>query len=149
MLRLIRNVLLGALIYVYLIPFTHTNEILTPYTNKVLAIVNTYCTKDQYSNPLHEYIYFAKLPPEEVGECGYGYNKFIIKIDRKFWFKANEDERHEVIFHEMYHCLFKKDHVDNPYNYMYYRMTNLTKEVIIQQFTDDVKRICKGDTNGR
>ncbi len=149
MLRWIRNVLLSIIVYICFIPFTHTNEILTPYTNKVLEIVNTYCNKNQYNSTLHKYIYFAKLIDDEVGECSYGYRSFIIKIDRKFWFRSNEDERNEVIFHEMYHCLFKKDHVDNPNNYMYYRMTSLKKEVIVQQFTEDVKRICKGVSNGR
>ncbi len=145
MLRPIRNVLLGIALYIYFIPFTHTNEVLKPYTNHVMTIVNQYCKKDQYNNPLHDYIYFSKLKDDEVGQCGMGYNKFIIKIDSKFWRTANEDEKTEVIFHEMYHCLFYKDHVDNPLNYMYYRMTDLKKEVIIQQFTDDVKRICKGE----
>lgn len=144
-LRLIRNVLLGGLIYIYLIPFSHTNKTLIPYTNKVMAIVNKYCKKDQYNNPLHEYIYFTKLKGDDIGECGYGYNKFIIRIDSKFWLKASEDERIEVIFHEMYHCLFKKDHVDNSNNYMYYKIADLNKDVVIQQFTEDVKRICKGE----
>lgn len=143
MLKLIRNVLLGAVIYVYFIPFTHTNEVLIPYTNKVMTIVNQYCRKDQYNNPLHEYIYFAKLTGDDIGQCGWGFNKFIIKIRADFWDRATEDERTEVIFHEMYHCLFKKDHVDNPLNYMYYRMTYLKKEVIVQQFIDDVKQICR------
>lgn len=143
MLRSIRNALLGAIIYIYFIPYSHTNQILIPYTNAVMKIVNTYCTKSEYNNPLHEYIYFSKLSQDDIGQCGFGYNKFTIKIDSKFWFRASEDERYETVFHEMYHCLFGKEHVDNPKNYMFYRIANLSKETVTQQFTDDVKKICK------
>jgi hypothetical protein len=43
----------------------------------------------------------------------------LIKIDSRFWRNSSEDERYEVVFHEMYHCLFLKDHVNDPKNYMY------------------------------
>lgn len=143
MLRLIRNVLLGIVIYIYFIPYTHTNEVLIPYTTKVMNIVNTYCNKNQYSSALHKYVYFHKLDKDEVGECTFGYNKFVIKIDNSFLQRANEDEKYEVIFHEMYHCLFFKDHVTDPNNYMFYRIAHLNKETIVKQFTDDVKKICE------
>lgn len=68
----------------------------------------------------------------------------IIIIDKSFWEIASNDQKYQLIMHEMSHCFINKRHIDNPFNYMYpYNDETLTKEVTKNQVINDIKEICK------
>jgi len=48
-----------------------------------------------------------------VGQCHHKENApNAVLLDQKYWDNANEDERLFIVFHELGHCILKKDHND-------------------------------------
>lgn len=124
------------------IPLYYVNKTLKSYHKEILDIVKQYCKPNQYFNPHRQLIYFETLKDDAVGVCMMNNFSYIIKIDPKNWAISNEDERFEIITHEMAHCLLKKQHVDNSKNYMYYSIAQLNKEIVKEQFITDLEAYC-------
>lgn len=141
MLKKFNYVLLCLCIYLFT-PINYCSEELKPYRNELMSIVNEHCTIKQYNNPIHKYIYFKKLPGEEIGLCGVKRGGWKISIDPDFWRTANEDQKFELLAHELSHCILLKDHVDNQGNYMYYRLDPIPKEIVKQQFIENLRSKC-------
>lgn len=60
-----------------------------------------------YNLDLTDYpIDFAELKPNTIGQCSYP----DIKISKKQWDKLSNRKRKVVIFHELGHCIFKREH---------------------------------------
>lgn len=145
MLSLIKNVsysLLSICLYVSYIPFNDIDRQLKPIVKDLMNDVHAHCKPGQYFNPDKRFIEFANLKDSDVGECTTSKNYYIISIDRRYWYRINEDERYDIMAHELAHCLLFKEHVDNPDNYMYYRTTDLKKAQIKQQFIQDLEEHC-------
>lgn len=53
---------------------------------------------------------FGSLKNGMIGVCYYLFNE--IEIDRKYWNEATLAGKEELFFHEMSHCVLKKDHTD-------------------------------------
>lgn len=136
-----KYVLLFLCIY-YFTPINYCNKNLKPYVKEVLEITNKYCTKKQYYNPLHTYIYFKKLPNNIIGYCSSKINGYGITIDPIYWKYATEADRFQLVVHEMSHCIIGKNHVDNKFNYMYYSLYPLSKQIVTQQFIENLRSVC-------
>lgn len=141
MLKNLKYVLLFFCIYVFT-PISYCDKTLNPYVQEVLEITNQHCNKKQYYNPAHTYVYFKKMSGHMIGYCSPKINGYGITVDPLYWKYANEDDRFQLIAHEMTHCILGKDHVDNKHNYMYYSVYPLTKQIIIQQFIENLRSVC-------
>lgn len=124
-------------------PIHYVNPQLKPLTNEIFSIVNQYCKPGQYYNPRHTFVYFKKLKEPIVGQCGMGIQRYSIVLDPPYWNYYNINDKFQLLVHEFSHCILFKNHVDDPKNYMYYSMVNLTKEQIKEQFIKDLKEHCK------
>lgn len=54
--------------------------------------------------------------PEQnvIGQCAWSESYHAITIDRQYWQSANDLQREFVVFHELGHCVLKRNHVDDP-----------------------------------
>lgn len=140
--RLLRNALcIFALFYLFT-PTSYSNKDLKPYRDEVMDIIDQHCNSADYYHPRKQFLYFQKLTDYKIGECFINPLFYTIKIDLIFWAHANETERFELLSHELTHCALVYNHVDNYYNYMYYSIVTLSKDVILNQFLDNIKRRC-------
>lgn len=126
----------------YFVPFSYCDKALEPYINEVVTLTKEHCREDQYNHPIHQFVYFKKLKDNAVGECIIKFRTYKILVDKKAWNEYSEDERWQIVYHEMAHCQLYKDHVDNFHNYMYYSIVPLGKEVVRNQFIEDLRRKC-------
>lgn len=53
---------------------------------------------------------FKKLPPPTIGECNETDERAWINIDPIFWKSADTNQREELIFHELGHCVLGREH---------------------------------------
>lgn len=133
---------------VLLISF-NVHAVLKEVYEEVMVTVNKYCTPDQYFKPKKRSLQMSDLPGSIVGQCMTDRETYWqISLDKYFWDSHNEDDKFDVMAHEMMHCMFFKDHVDNKNNYMYYMLVKLTKQQVIEQLTVDLKKEC-GDKDGK
>ena len=128
----------------FFIPLSISNPILKPYKKEVMDIIKTHCKMGEFNNPPKQFLYFRKLKDGLIGQCGRSRLGFFytIEIDPGQWNTLSEEEKFETITHEISHCVLMEEHVDNPTNYMYYRLVSLPKELVIKQLLDNIKLRC-------
>lgn len=116
---------------------------------EVLNTIKLYCRPDQYFNPTQKTLSKAFLESPIIGLCETDKHSYYnISIDVPFWTQATKDIQYELMAHEMSHCLFFRNHVDNKNNFMYSVIRNLTKEETLQQLIDNLNEDC-GAKNGK
>jgi hypothetical protein len=142
MFKKLRYALLCFYIY-YFVPIHYCDPELKPYKDELIQLTQQYCTNKQYNHPLHQYVYFKKLKGDEIGECVIKLHTYKIIIDPIFWKAIGENTRWQLITHEFAHCLLLKDHVDNKGNYMFPMYIPLSRDMVRNQFIQDVKEHCK------
>ena len=55
--------------------------------------------------------------PGVIGQCGHNDNKpSTVIIDKIYWDKSNDLQREFVVFHELGHCVLKREHLDDADN---------------------------------
>lgn len=135
--------ILAAILIPNFIPNTNINPELQSYYEDYMGIVNQYCTKDQYNQPVRLDIDFENLPDPEIGHCEIRINSYYIKLDRSYWLESNEDARRQLMFHELSHCIIDKDHVNDVSNYMFFMTQPLEPTTVRRQVTDDIKDHCE------
>lgn len=149
--KLLLRVLLGLLVLVGLydfFPIHYVSKPLTPEYNEIFSIVKANCSEEQYRHPNQVIVRLVNLNEEQTGEIGWcGSTPFSYKIvfDEKFWNKADDTLKYELMAHEMTHCLFGRGHSEDSYNYMFYGLNThnlLSKEETTEQFMDVIKEEC-------
>lgn len=142
MLKMLKYVLCILCIFYFFGPISFDNKTLEVYKVEVLKIIQDHCYPSQYYNPRKQFVYFKHLTDGVVGQCALNPWYYKIEIDPTYWKHMSEDERFQVMAHEMTHCLLLLDHVDNRYNYMYYMMVDLPKKTVIDQLLVNLKYRC-------
>lgn len=142
LLKKISYALLSGYLFYSFTPVNHVDKALKPIVNDLYKEVYTYCKPGQYHNPIKRSFIITHLKYPEIGECYVNPSFFIIKVDPDFWHTASNDDKFQLLAHEMAHCLLHKDHVDNPNNYMYYELRKLKKKVVREQFIVDLEEHC-------
>jgi len=51
-----------------------------------------------------------------AGTCQYGSHINHVTVDTDFWFRNNDLQREFVVFHELGHCVLKRDHLESSFN---------------------------------
>lgn len=139
-----RNLILSSLIILFGLSAKADMGIKETYM-EILGIVKLYCKPDQYFYPDSIKLIRKSMEYPVIGACETDNHTFFnIYIDTKFWKGASKDTQFNLMTHEMSHCLFFRNHVDNPLNFLYYAINrDLTKEEVTQQLIANLNEDCK------
>ena len=134
-----------------LVPFHYIHPEVRPYYEETMEIVNHYCEKDQINLPNRTTIGFIndRLQSNEDGDtevatCYLLPGGWSIQFNANHWRRLSNDDRKQLVLHEMTHCLFKIGHVADPNHYMYYTTTKrvLTRSEVDEQFREVLLNVC-------
>lgn len=144
--NLLRIALYGPIIFIYAcyfnpLPTQTVDEPVKPYLNEFISLGNEICPAKIAEHPTYT-IHIEPLAPEIAGVCTRLYFRFTISFNSLHWNKYSEDDKYQLIAHEASHCFFGINHSDDPYNYMYYAMNNLTKPLVIEQVKKNMRLHC-------
>lgn len=138
----------GALAWGMLHPYKNIDKQLQPYYNTYMGLVSLYCPKIKDTLKPQISIYFNYHNDDNwVGICYLYKNKFVVQIDHKYWVNTTEDDRKEIMYHELSHCVLDLDHSPDPKNYMYAYDSHLTITDTINQVISDIKGKCNAGSN--
>lgn len=121
---------------------TVIDPILKPYYLEYKKIVDEYCTSDQYITQDFKLV-FDEIKPKYQGICNNFPNAFKITVNKRSWNYIDEDMKFALIAHEFSHCQFEVPHFENPFHYMYYAATPLSKSEVISQLKEILIYKCK------
>lgn len=125
--------------------------ILVPYRNKELTvafeqsheIVKQHCEKTQYNAPNFFTTIKFGLLKEEIAYCQRKLNGFVIVFDKLYWdFVLSESDKKQVMMHEIVHCFFKQEHVEDPKHFMAPYFEPMTDSVFDKQVESYLKAKC-------
>lgn len=122
------------------IPIKKIDNEFLPYYNSFFKSVNKNCKKISPPNQLT--ITFKDLSKEEVGLCYIFPHKKQIYIDKFFWEYANDNEKKQLIYHELTHCILNIHHVSDKSNYMNDYLVLLPDNVLETQLENNIKEAC-------
>jgi hypothetical protein len=131
------------LVISHFVKYHHVDKPLQPYVNEYMNLVTQSCTPKQYWVPKKTSIYLSNLSQDVIGECDIAPDMWQIKIDKTFFTYTKDEERFQVIAHELRHCLFLVGHVSDPNNYMAPMFPNLTMRELLEQINADLKASCQ------
>lgn len=141
--RLILLTLILAQFNQLLVLFPHKDKTLEKEYEKVLTIVKTHCSPDQYYLPPNVTVEFDKLY-EEIAYCQIRLSGFKLVFDKSYWTNnLNEIDRTQIMMHEMTHCLFRQKHVEDPRHYMAEFFVSIPQEELDRQFSNYLQTRCK------
>lgn len=137
--------ILFSLVLLFSINISAETDTIRASFKEVFTIIKQHCKADQYFFPDNSALSLMDLPDTILGQCSTDrINYWEITMDRHFWENYSETNKFGVMAHEVMHCMFFKEHVDNPHNYMYYNLVRQTKKEITQQLIADLKEKCEG-----
>lgn len=136
------------------VQFNHksVDKELIPYVLEYKALLKEYCPNDAYNTTT---MYKIELSPRLendswLGVCNYKINGFHIQILKSFWDRAEPEERRQLMYHELTHCLLDKDHNDDQTHYMYKYFNYVDPAMVKKQLILDIIITCNnGELNGR
>lgn len=130
------------LTFAYLIllgPVYFVDTELSPYKDRYDSIIDNHC-KVPY---IHKFsLSFVSDMDSVVGLCQRNIieTSVNVEISRKYWDEASEKERFAVVAHELTHCYFGVDHVQEQWHYMYKEVTDVV--AIEDQIINTVRKYC-------
>lgn len=81
------------------------NPEFNPYLNKF---------KKMYGLAFHIRVVFAKLEAPTLGLCWFwGDGHREVEIDEESWPNLTENEKEQLIFHELGHCILNREHIED------------------------------------
>jgi hypothetical protein len=116
-------------------------ELMSYYDNN-MSVVKSYCEKSQYRNPLLITVKFEDTDEHELAHCQRKLNSFRIIVNKDYWNSFDENKRTQLMMHEMVHCLFNLDHVDDDTHFMSPYMGDIPQETYEQQVKELLLIMC-------
>jgi hypothetical protein len=133
-----QSILLGLFFGITVLLFPHKiiDKRLQPSVDWALRIIKEECPEKNYSWPLKIEINMVdRLDVSYVGVCKRAPGIFIIEIQEYYYNQIDEELLHTLVAHELVHCLFHQDHINEPYNLM-----NPTLQVYLTPSLEDQLR---------
>jgi hypothetical protein len=140
--KLLRYALCILSIFYFFGPVSFDNKVLEPYKLEVMTMIQQHCYPSQYYNPKKQFLYFKQLTDGAIGQCVLNPFYYKIEIDPDYWRHLSEDERYQLLAHELTHCVLLIDHIDNKNDYMYYYMVDIPKDIVKKQLLENIKLRC-------
>lgn len=144
MFKQLRTVLCISYLSYMFVPIHTVNPDLKPYVDEVVTITRMACKDNQYNHPQHSFVLFKKQRGQVIGICKSTPLNFTVEIDPKYWNRSSGDDKWQLMYHELAHCLLEKEHVNDQHNYMYPSVVKLTKDEVVHQYIQDLKEHCGG-----
>lgn len=120
----------------------YTDPVLQPYVDDYLSLVKQSCKVNQLNLPHSRLIRFLEPGRDRAAECGFNSRYWFINVSPSYWNRIGEEDRAQLMYHELSHCILRMDHSPDPENYMYYKTTPVTKIMAQLQVLQDAKDIC-------
>jgi hypothetical protein len=77
-----------------------------------------------------------------IGCCVRSGNIAYLAVDKSWWDNQDDHNRKMVLWHEMTHCIYDEDHVNNPNHYMYPSVTRVNEIDLYIQVAQYAKKNC-------
>lgn len=77
-----------------------------------------------------------------IGVCTRLGRGFHIAIKRSWWNKANLDERTQLMYHELAHCMIDREHDKSTSHYMYAYFYEMPRDMYTAQAVEDIQNYC-------
>lgn len=119
---------------------------LQPYTATYFDLLKQECPN--YNINKHQLFVIELVKGEDleeerwIGVCSKLLAGFHIRIKQEWWLGANENERLQLMFHEMAHCLIDREHDPSVRHYMYAYFGELPRETYFKQARKDIQDYC-------
>lgn len=127
------------------VPEVNIDPRLKPYYDYTMTTIKQRCTERQYNNTRRITIQFEKMKLPVIGECLHNlFGSYKININEEYWEEATYVERKELFLHESTHCIFLVGHSDNPLNYMYPYLNQMSEQELDRQFNELLTQKCGG-----
>lgn len=117
-----------------------TDHDFNKYYEEFIQITKKEC--DKIEKPSRLSINFSNLTEDQIGLCIIFPLKKHILIDSRYWNKATEQQKKQLIFHELTHCVLHYNHVDNIFNYMNPYIIELPDYVLTEQTKEYARLYC-------
>lgn len=131
-------------ILTFIVPIHYVNEELQPYYNEFFTYVDSKCKKEQINVPSQIVVDFGPMMSEgDIGYCiAIDGIRFKINIDKDYFIRSNEEQKFNLMVHELSHCVLSQKHSEDSRHYMYYMENGLSKEATIIQLKQVIEGIC-------
>lgn len=127
---------------VLLLPYTKIDPVLGMYYNTIKYAVDRDCPSQDYYHPNQILMKFDNLQGQTIGMCTRTINRYTIRIDSSWWSEARQDERFQLMAHELSHCILGADHVDDRHSFMSSTFQTLSMSEVILQLRELIKEKC-------
>ena len=112
------------------------------YYDHYMSLINSNCPKLNKNQPKQIFIYFSDHKDSIIGLCSKNNYRFIVTIDNKYWSKADEAQKYQLVMHELSHCVLGIDHSSDIGNYMFPVLEDLSMNIVYEQVVQDIKNKC-------
>lgn len=131
-------------VYVYA-PRHAVDPELEPYYYLYEREIVDNCSVLDIHNPLKVHVEFKELPNVLMGLCQPELLGFRIKINKDAWYELNEHGRHELIAHEVAHCILNLDHNSDFGSFMHgsAELGHLHKDEVMRQLKEKISQVCQ------
>lgn len=110
--------------------------------DRVIETVRKRCKPEQYYLPDSVSLEFGQLK-EEIAYCQTRLNGFKLVFDKKYWNEyAQPIDRTQLMMHEVVHCIFNQDHVNDSRHFMSPFFIVIPKDVLYKQFDEYLRARC-------
>jgi len=115
-----------------LVPYRNTE--LMEVFNEQMTVIKERCEPHKYRNPnFFTTVMFRDLK-EEIAYCQHKVNGFVLVFDKGYWdYILSKSDKKQVMMHEIVHCVFKQEHVEDPNHFMAPYFEPMTDAVFDQQ----------------
>lgn len=127
----------------FVFAYQSVDPILEPYVFDYYEIFKERCpNKAKEAGNMYS-IQFVDKNDDWIGVCMFRFNGYKIYINKNWWDNtAIEQDRRQLMYHELAHCVIDKMHVNDPNNYMYPSIQPLYYEDYIKQVESDIDAYC-------
>lgn len=123
-------------------PIKRIDPALKGYYDYYQELKNEVCPSLKLYKPAKIIIDFGMKSGPYIGICYRSNIGFHITVDRQWWDHEDEQDRFQLMMHELSHCMLGLDHIEDPSNYMYPSFMYLDKDTVIQELTANFKAQC-------
>lgn len=122
------------------IPIKRVHPELIEYYKNFMVLVKQECPKIE--PPRQLILEVGVLSDNNIGVCYYYTVKRNIVVDKFYWETATHQQRKQLMYHELSHCVLNKDHVQSELDYMNPYATEVSDEELIRQVKENAVSFC-------
>lgn len=116
---------------------------LNEYYEKGMSMVKRYCRDNQYYRPAVISIRFENLKPDVLATCYLRLNGYTILFNKRNWYALSELDRTQLVMHELAHCIFNEDHIDDKQHFMNSYMSYIPADTLKKQLDEYLTKKCQ------